>query len=71
MEQRMAAVEKFTSEQGKWNSEIRAEILGLKKGMLELKEMLQDLKKGDRRSEGGESSENGDERGEEQSRQDN
>ena len=33
MEQRMAAVEKFTSEQLKWNSEIRAEILGLKEGV--------------------------------------
>ena len=73
MEQRMAAVEKFTSEQLKWNSEIKAEIMGLKERMLELKEikeMLRDLKKGDRRSEGGESSVNGEERVEEPSRQD-
>jgi len=59
MEQRMAAVEKFISEQGRWNSEMRAEILGLKESMLdlkEIKEMLQDIKKGDRMSEGGEKS---------------
>ena len=74
MEQRTAAVEKLTSEQEKWNSEIRAKILGLKEGMLELKEikeMLQDLKKGDRRSKGGESLVNGEERREEPSRQEN
>jgi len=53
---------------------MKAKILGLKEGMLELKEikeMLRDLKKGDKISKEGESSVNGDERREERSRQDN
>ncbi|ESW23944.1 hypothetical protein PHAVU_004G089300 [Phaseolus vulgaris] len=52
MEQIMAAVEKFISEQGRWNSEMRAEIVGLKESMLDLKEMMRDIKKGDIMSEG-------------------
>jgi len=56
MEQIMAAVEKFISEQGRWNSEMRAEIVGLKESMLDLKEMMRDIKKGDIMSEGGEKS---------------
>jgi len=57
-------------EVGLWNSEMRAEIMGLKEGMLELKEIkekLRDIKKWDIMSEGGggESSLNGDERREE------
>jgi len=54
MEQRTTALEKLTNEQGRWIAEMRAYITGLKKSMLDLKEMLRDIKKGGRMSEGGE-----------------
>ena len=56
MEQRTAALEELTSEQGRWIAEMRADITGLKLDLKEIKEMLRDIKKGDRMSEGGEKS---------------
>jgi len=73
MEQRKMTLEKLTSEHGRWISEMRANIIRLKESMLdlkEIKEMLRDIMKGDKMSEG-ESSVNGDERKEERSRQGN
>jgi len=71
MEQRTVTLEKLTSEQGRLTAEMRADINGLKERIMDIKEMLQNLKKGDKLSDGGESSVNGEERREDRSRYEN
>ena len=58
-EQRIVALEKVTSKQGRLMAEmktdingLKTDISGLKESILKIKEMLQDIKKGDRMSEG-------------------
>jgi len=71
MEQRMVALEKLTNKQGRLMVKMRADINGLKESILDIKEMLRDLKKGDILSDEGESSVNGEERREDRSRHGN
>ena len=69
------ALEKVTNEQGRLMAKMKTDINGLKtdisglKGsILDIKELLQEFKKGDKMSDRGESSVNGEERREDQSR---
>jgi len=78
MEQRAVALEKVTSEQGRLMTKIKIDInglktniSGLKESLLDIKEFLREFKKGDRMSDGGESSMNGEERREDRSRHGN
>jgi len=78
MEQRTVALEKVTSEQGRLMAAMKTNINGLKidisrlnESILDIKELLRKFKKGDRMSEGGESSVNGEERREDWSRHGN
>jgi len=71
MEQRRSALEKLTSDQGRVMMELRNDINGLKEDIIDIKEMLRNLKKGDRLSDGGESSVNGEERRDERVKQSN
>ena len=69
MEQRTSALEKLISDQGRVMMELRNDINGLKDDIINIKEMLRNLKKGDRLSDRGESSVNGEERRDERVKQ--
>ena len=64
-----SALEKLTSVQGRMMMELRNDINRLKDTIIDIKEMLRNLKKGDRLSDGGESSVNGEERRDERVKQ--